>query len=129
MAQEMLISPKSMHSIFQSYAGSVFSSSSSLNVPNYSSPRKAPRDYYPIFYCSVSRPKTWAAEPEATCLSSDRSRFPKNLIPLSTLRSSPLNFLRLQPTSLLPPLQARTNIWYFPCSLDQKENLAMYKIY
>ena len=95
--------PKTVYSLLHSIAGSPFSSSSSPNFPNCSSPRGLASVHaaYLRSHFSVSLPKTCVANPEATSLSSTEPRAQRSLTRPSALLSPPLNFLRLPPT--FPP--------------------------
>ena len=102
--------PKSVHSLLRSIAGSPSSSSSpSPNFPNCSSPRESASVYtdYLRSHFSVS-------QPEATSLSSAEPRALWSLTRPFALLSLSRNFLRLPPTSLLPPPLVQTKL-PIPC--------------
>ena len=100
---------KSVHFLLRSIAGSPSSSSSSLNFPNCSSPRKSTSVYaaYLRSHFSVSQPK-------ATSLNSAEPRARRSFTRPFALLSLPLNFLRLPPISPRPPPLVQTKL-PIPC--------------
>ena len=102
--------PKSVYSLLRYVAGSSYSSSSSPNFPNCSSPRESASvfaDYLRSRF-SVSQQKACLAEPETTFSISTEPRALRSLIPLSPT----LNFFRLPQTSpnALPLAQTKLPI-------------------
>ena len=87
--------PKTVNSLLRSVVGSPFSSSSSPNFPNCSSPRESVSVYaaYLRSHFSVSQPKACVAEPESTFLSSAEPRALRSLIRPFALFSLPAEFL------------------------------------
>ena len=85
--------PKSVLSLLRSIAGSPSSSSSSPNFPNCSSPRELAS-----IYAAYLRSHFSVSQPEATSLSSAKSRALWSLTRPFALLSLPRNFLRLPPT-------------------------------
>ena len=99
------LSPKSIHSLLRSIAGSSSSSSSSPNFPNCSSPRESAS-----VYAAYLRSHFSISQPEATSLSSAEPRALWSLTCPFALLSLSLNFLRLPPTFPPPPPLAQTKL-------------------
>ena len=106
------LSPKSVHSLLSSIAGSSSSCSSSPNFPNCSSLGESASVYaaYLRSHFSVSQPKALHSKAEATFLSTAEPRAPWSLTHLFALLSLPLNFLQLPPTSPRPLPLAQTKL-------------------
>ena len=100
------LSPKSVHSLLCSIAGSPSSSSSSPNFPNCSSPRESAS-----VYAAYLRSHFSVSQPEATSLSSAEPRAWRSLTRPFAL---PRNFLRLPPTFRHPLPLAQTKL-PIPC--------------
>ena len=110
------LSPKSVHSLLRSIAGSSSSSYFSPNFPNCSSPRESTSVYaaYLRSHFSVSQPK--AMRSRASDYLSELAE-PRALWSLTcpfALLSLSLNFLRLPPTFPPPPPLAQTKL-PIPC--------------
>ena len=106
-----------LYSFLRSVAGSSSSSSSSSPAfSNYFSPREFASVFadYLRSHFSVFQPKVSLTDPVVTCASSAGPHALKTLVPLSAAPSPPLNFLRLQQTTLrpLPLVQTKLPI---PC--------------
>ena len=113
------LSPKSVHSLLRSIAGSSSSSSSSPNFPNCSSPRELASVYasYLRLHFSFLSQRPCTAEPEATSLSSAEPRALQSLTSPFALLScgclQPLLVLRHWPRqSCLSHAKASSLLWH-----------------
>ena len=110
------LSPKSVHSLLHSVAGSPSSSSSSPNFPNCSSPRESASFYaaYMRSHFSVSQPNALRSRARGYLSELRRATCPEESHLSFCSPSLPLNFLWLPPTSPCPLPLVQTKL-PIPC--------------